>query len=98
MGAADYLLSPRRNHRGTETPSEASRILFLVTLGCASIWAWPIADGIIFVWLSMVLLVSTPILSLGWWILSIAGQSRRPRDLTPALGREGPDQNQHDQD
>ena len=63
MGAADYLLSPRRNHRGTETPSEASRILFLVTLGCASVWAWPIADGLVFVWFCLVLFVSTPILS-----------------------------------
>ena len=98
MRIGDFLLSPRRDHRGWNTPSEASRILLLLTLGAVSLWAWPIADGIIFVWLSMVLLVSTPILSLGWWILSIAGQSRRPRDLTPALGRESPDRNQHDQD
>ena len=98
MRIGDFLLSPRRDHRGWNTPSEASRILLLLTLGAVSLWAWPIADGIIFVWLSMVLLVSTPILSLGWWILSIAGQSRRPRDLTPALGREIPDRNQHDQD
>ena len=68
MGAADYLLSPRRNHRGTETPSEASRILFLVTLGCASVWAWPIADGLVFVWFCLVLFVSTPILSIGWYV------------------------------
>ena len=87
MGAADYLLSPRRNHRGTETPSEASRILFLVTIGCASIWAWPLADGMVFVWFCLVLFVSTPILSIGWFVFSILGRSRDPRDLTPAISR-----------
>ena len=87
MGAADYLLSPRRNHRGTETPSEASRILFLVTLGCASVWAWPIADGLVFVWFCLVLFVSTPILSIGWYVLSLLGRSRESRDLTPAISR-----------
>ena len=87
MGAADYLFSPRRNHRGTETPSEASRILFLVTIGCASIWAWALADGMVFVWFCLVLFVSTPILSIGWFVFSVLGRSRDPRDLTPAVSR-----------
>ena len=87
MGAADYLLSPRRNHRGTETQREAYRIIFLVTLGCASIWAWPIADGMVLVWLCLVLFVSTPILSIGWYVLSLLGRSRDSRDLTPAISR-----------
>mgnify|MGYP006107984919 FL=1 len=87
MDIGDFLLSPRRDHRGWDTPSEASRILLLVTLLAVSLWAWPIAEGMIFVWLAMVLLVSTPILSLGWWLLSFAGQSRESRDLTPAVSR-----------
>ena len=96
MGIGDILLSPRRDHRGWDTPSEASRILLLMTLVAVSLWVWPISDGIPFVWLLIVLLVSTPILSIGWWILSIAGRSRRSLDLTPAVGRDG--QNQHEKD
>jgi len=87
MGVQDFLLSPRKDHRGLETPSEASRLLLLVTIGTAGLWAWPIAEGVAFVWLSLVLLISTPILSVGWFILSLLGRSRESRDLTPAVSR-----------
>ena len=87
MSVADYLLSPRRDHRGWKTPSEASRLLFLITVGTVGLWAWPIAEGMVFVWLCIVLLVSTPILAVGWYVLSLFGHSRESRDLTPAVGR-----------
>ena len=87
LGIADFLLSPRRDLRGLDTPSEASRLLLLITVVGIGIWAWPISEGMVFVWLALVLLVSTPILSVGWYMLSLFGQSRESRDLTPAVSR-----------
>ncbi len=88
MGILDFLLSPRRDHRGLDTPSEASRLLLLITVVGVGLWAWPIAEGMVFIWLALVLLFSTPILYAGWYVLSLLGRSRESRDLTPAVSRE----------
>ena len=88
MGILDFLLSPRRDHRGLDTPSEASRLLLLITVVGVGLWAWPIAEGMVFIWLALVLLFSTPILYAGWYVLSLLGHSRESRDLTPAVSRE----------
>ncbi len=90
MTISDYMLAPREDHRGWKTPNEASRILFLLVLVAVSIWAWPLAEGMIYMWATLVLLVSTPILTLSWIILSYASQNRSSRKLTPAVGKLKP--------
>ena len=50
MAWVDFLLAPRRDHRGWNTPNEASRILLLLVLVTVSYWAWPIANGMIYMW------------------------------------------------
>tara|TARA_B100002052_G_C15476778_1_gene416829 strand:+ start:123 stop:398 length:276 start_codon:yes stop_codon:yes gene_type:complete len=87
VGYGDILLSPLLDHNGRDTPSEASRILLIATLVSVSIWAWPMANGMPFIWLLVVLFVSTPILSFGWWALSLLGRSRKSRELTPSVGK-----------
>ena len=82
---SDFFFAPIRDHRGWETPSEGSRLLFIVVILATSIWAWPLSQGMIFVWFFSVLLVSTPILALGWWIFSIIGQNRESRFLAPSV-------------
>jgi len=82
---ADFLFSPIRDHRGWETPSEGSRLLFLVVILATSIWAWPLSQGMVFVWFFSVLLVSTPILTIGWWIFSLIGQNRNSRFLASSV-------------
>lgn len=85
MSVMDYLFAPRVDHRGWKTPGEASRILFLAVIAAVSIWAWPVSNGIVYMWALLVILISTPILSIGWWVLSIIGHRRQPRKLTPAV-------------
>ncbi|MBF26214.1 MAG: hypothetical protein CMA98_00180 [Euryarchaeota archaeon] len=87
MSVSDYLLAPRIDHRGWKTPSEASRILFLLVLVSAAVWSWPLSNGIIYMWATLVLLISTPILTLGWIVLSFASQNRESRKLTPSVGK-----------
>ena len=62
VSVVDYLFSPRQDRFGSETPSEASRIFFLIVIVSVSYWAWQISNGIVSIWLMVVILISTPIL------------------------------------
>ena len=88
VSLVDFLLAPRKDHRGWNTPNEASRILLLMVLISVSYWAWPLSNGMIYMWLTIILLVSTAILSVGWLILSFASQNRESRKLTPSVGKK----------
>ena len=67
------------------TPSEASRIFLIVTMFGTGIWAWSATGGNFVVWLSLTLLVATPILSIGWYLLSLVAKNRRGELLTPKV-------------
>ena len=81
MSIVDYLFAPRLDRFGSKTPSEASRIFFLIVILSVSYWAWQVSNGIISIWLMIVILISTPILSIGWWLISLISQKRPTQDL-----------------
>ena len=81
MSIVDYLFAPRLDRFGSKTPSEASRIFFLIVILSVSYWAWQISNGIVSIWLMIVILISTPILSVGWWLISLISQKRPTKDL-----------------
>ena len=58
------------------TPSEASRIFLIITMLATGIWSWFATDGNLVVWFSLTLLIATPILSIGWYLLSILAKNR----------------------
>ncbi len=87
MGVKEYLFAPRRDHRGWSTPSEAARLFFLLTLIVTGFWAWPITEGRILLWFSLVVLVSTPLLTIGWWLISLVSQRIESRVLVDSLHR-----------
>ena len=85
MGVKEYLFAPRLDHRGWSTPSEASRLFFiLVMIGCG-LWSWDLSESNIVVFLCLLMLTSTPILSFGWWIISIVSKGIEPRVLTESV-------------
>ena len=85
MGLIEFLFAPRLDHRGWSTPSEAARLFFLVTLVWVTAWAWSNTDGNIVMWLGLTLLVVTPVLSVGWWLISLVSQHFSPLLLTEAV-------------
>ena len=85
MPLMDWLFAPRIDHRGWSTPSEASRIFLIITLIIVGWWSWGYADGSIVMWVAITLLLSTPILALGWFLLSIIAKNRNSRLLTPKV-------------
>ena len=87
MGMREYLFAPRKDHRGWSTPSEAARLYFLLLLIGVGLWAWPKTEGSITLWLGLVFLVSTPLLSIGWWLISLVSQKTETRVLVDSLHR-----------
>ena len=81
MAIVDYLFSPRVDRFGSETPSEASRIFFLIVIVSVSYWAWQVSNGIISIWFMIVIFISTPILSIGWWLLSLISKNLPEKKL-----------------
>ena len=75
MSIVDYLFAPRLDRFGSKTPSEASRIFFLIVILSVSYWAWQVSNGIISIWFMIVIFISTPILSIGWWLLSLISKN-----------------------
>ncbi len=85
MTRVNRLFAPRIDHRGMSTPSEASRIFLILTVFGTGLWAWSVTDGNLVVWFSLTLLASTPILSIGWFLLSLIARNRRGELLTPKV-------------
>ena len=85
MAWMKFLFAPRTDHRGWSTPSEAARLFFLIALVWVAMWAWGNTDGNIVMWLGLTLLVVTPVLSVGWWLISLVSQRFTPLVLIEAV-------------
>ncbi len=85
MAWSDWLFAPRIDHRGWQTPSEASRMFLIITLLIVGWWYWESTNDNIAIWAGMTILVSTPILTAGWYILSLVAKDRDVQLLTPKV-------------
>jgi len=85
MSWIDRLFAPRMDHRGWSTPSEASRLLLILTLVTVGILTWDSSSDNIWIWLAVTILISTPILSIGWFLLSLIAKNRNVQLLTPKV-------------
>ena len=85
MSWMDRLFAPRMDHRGWSTPSEASRMFLILTLVAVGHWAWGAASDNLVMWFGLTILVSTPLLSVGWYLLSLMARNRDVQLLTPKV-------------
>ncbi|MBT60874.1 MAG: hypothetical protein CMA63_04900 [Euryarchaeota archaeon] len=85
MGLKEYLFAPRKDHRGWSTPSEAARFLLPITLIVVGWWAWPKTDGNFVMWFGVVFFVSTPLLTVGWWLISLISARIESRVLFDSI-------------
>ncbi len=85
MSLVESFFAPRTDHRGWSTPSEAARLFFLITLVCVAVWAWGKTTGNLAMWFGLTCLVATPVLSVGWWLISLISVRYTPRVLTEAV-------------
>ena len=87
MGVFEFLFAPRLDHRGWQTPSEASRIYFVIVMLFTIIYSWYLSKSNIIVFLCLTMLISTPLLSLGWWLISLISNGMKPRLLVDSVSR-----------
>ncbi|MEC8242590.1 MAG: hypothetical protein VX023_02605 [Candidatus Thermoplasmatota archaeon] len=85
MGLFEFLFAPRKDHRGWSTPSEAARIFFVLAMVFSGWWSWQLSEGNVIVFLCLLMLISTPMLSLGWWLISLVSNGIEPRVLTESV-------------
>ena len=85
MGVMAFLFAPRKDHRGWSTPSEAARLFFIIAMVASSWYSWHLSQGNVIVFLCVLMLISTPLLSLGWWLISLVSNGFEPRVLTESV-------------
>ena len=85
MGVMEFLFAPRKDHRGWSTPSEAARLFFIIAMVVSGWYSWHLSQGNVIVFLCVLMLISTPLLSLGWWLISLVSNGFEPRVLTESV-------------
>jgi uncharacterized membrane protein len=85
MSLMASFFAPRTDHRGWSTPSEAARLFFLVATIAVALWAWEATTGNIAMWFGLTCLVATPVLSIGWWLISLVSARYPAKVLTGSV-------------
>lgn len=60
-------------------------MFLILTLLAVGYWAWGAASDNLVMWLGLTILVSTPLLSVGWYLLSLMAKNRDVQLLTPKV-------------
>ena len=87
MSVFESLFAPRLDHRGWQTPSEASRIYFVIVMIFTLIYSWNLSNSNIIIFLCLTMLISTPLLSIGWWLISLVSKGIKPKLLVDSVSR-----------
>tara|TARA_B100000768_G_scaffold17489_1_gene15953 strand:- start:1663 stop:2031 length:369 start_codon:yes stop_codon:yes gene_type:complete len=85
MSWMESFFAPRTDHRGWSTPSEAARLFFLLTMLSVGFWAWVNTSGNLVMWIGLTFLVATPLLSIGWWLISMVSARYPAKVLIEAV-------------
>ncbi len=81
MTLVQWLFAPRRDYRGMSTPSYAARWWLILCCLSTGFWAYSVSQGSIYMLFALSLIVATPLLSLGWYLISIISERIEPRYL-----------------
>lgn len=83
MGFLSAAFAPRRDHKGMSTPSYAARWWLPLCTGLSAVWSWDQTDGFLVMAVALTVMVATPLLTLGWWLISLISARVQPRYLLP---------------
>ena len=83
MSLLAAAFAPRRDHKGMSTPSYAARWWLLLCTILSSFWAWNAAEGFLVMAAALAVMVATPLLSIGWYLISLVSARFEPRYLLP---------------
>ena len=81
------LLAPLHDHKGRKTPSEASRVWFMLVMIFSLIVGFSVSGGNIVIGSACGLVMATALLNIGWLFLNTIGEGRETVALTKAVSR-----------
>ncbi|DAC24419.1 MAG TPA: hypothetical protein D7H76_04865 [Candidatus Poseidoniales archaeon] len=81
------LLAPLHDHKGRKTPSEASRVWFILVMILSLIVGLSASGGNIVIGSACGLVMATALLNIGWLFLNTIGEGRETVALTKAVIR-----------
>ena len=81
------LLAPLHDHKGRKTPSEASRVWFILVMILSLIVGLSASGGNIVIGSACGLVMATALLNIGWLFLNTIGEGRETVALTKAVSR-----------
>ena len=81
------LLAPLHDHNGRKTPSEASRVWFILVMILSLIVGLSASGGNIVIGSACGLVMATALLNIGWFFLNTIGEGRETVALTKAVTR-----------
>ena len=81
------LLAPLHDHKGRKTPSEASRVWFILVMILSLIIGFSASGGDIVIGSACGLVMATALLNIGWLFLNTIGEGRETVALTKAVTR-----------
>ena len=79
------LLAPLHDHKGRKTPSEASRVWFVLVMAVSLAAGLTAAGGNIVIGSACGLVMATALLNIGWLFLNTVGEGRETVALTMVM-------------
>ena len=78
MSTLRAVFAPRKDHKGMSTPSYAARWYLPLCLALVGTWAWGVTDANIVMWSSLTVMIATPALTIGWYLISLVSSRFEP--------------------
>ncbi|DAC70632.1 MAG TPA: hypothetical protein D7I13_00530 [Candidatus Poseidoniales archaeon] len=75
--------APRRDHKGMSTPSYAARWWLPICTLSSAVWSWQATDGFLVMAAALTVMIATPLLSIGWYVIGIVSARVAPRYIIP---------------
>jgi hypothetical protein len=78
MSLMASAFAPRKDHKGMSTPSYAARWYLPLCMVLVGGWAWGLTDGNLVMWSALTVMIATPVLSLGWYLIGLVSSRFEP--------------------
>ncbi len=87
MGILSSSFAPRKDHKGMSTPSYAARWWLPLCTGLSAIWSWNATDGFLVMAAALTVMIATPLLTLGWYLISLVSSRYPAQYIIPQAER-----------
>ena len=87
MSWVEAAFAPRRDHKGMSTPSYAARWWLPLCTAMCAVWSWQATDGFLVMAAALTVMLATPLLTLGWYLIGLVSARVPARYIIPQAER-----------